>query len=250
MKRMRIFAVMVAFVFASAEARADLITISQYDVNQAGGGVNIQANYDLTGTGITCDPANVRWLQRILLTDGTGAQKNDVPGYPSGNFIDPQPMQGGGTFDNNPWYDFTYNTAADRTAGTNQQNGAGAFYTDSPSGWGPFKPITFSATLELVCINSADCTGVLLGGFTWGFSINMAGTVTKIPIGNAPPNDATATVFNDALQLGPKSFSKWRVRSVPEPSSVALMGLGLAGAGMAAARRRRAARAVQADLVA
>lgn len=221
-------------------ARADLINITQYDVNQAGGGLNIQANYDLTGSGITCDPANIRWIQRILLKDGNGNQKDNVPGYPSGNFIDPQPGQPGGPWDTLPWYDVTYNTADDRDNDVNRQNGAGAYFNDSPNGWGPFGPMSFNATTAIVCINSANCTFQILGGFTWGFSVAADQTITAIPTVIGLMNDAaTRKLFNDALDLGPASFSKWQ--AVPEPSSVLLISVGLAGMRLVRRRRGRAA---------
>ncbi len=127
----------------ASTAMAGAISVTQYEADQAQGGVDIQAEYDPADFEDVCPPENIRWLQRILLKDDMGNQKNDVPGYPSGNFIDPQPNQPGGPFDNDPWYDFTYNTAADRNNNVNRQNGAGPFFIDTPGGWQCRKQIRF-----------------------------------------------------------------------------------------------------------
>lgn len=216
-----------------SSALAGSISITTYEADQAQGGVDIQAEYDPADFEEVCDPANIRWLQRILLTDENGDQKDDVPGYPSGNFIDPQPDQPGGPFDDDPWYDITYNSAADRDSDTNRQNGAGPFFNDSPSGWGPFGPMSFSATTVLVCIDSANCTFTILEGFTWGFDVAADGTITAQElVEDITIDQDLRDLFNDALDLGPDSFSKWT--AVPEPSTVVL----LAFAGVVAAARR------------
>ncbi len=235
---------MAIFAAVALEARADLINITQDDVNQAAGGVTIKANYDVAGIMGLCPGGNIRFIQQVSLTDGSGNPKNGVPGYPNSNFIDPQPNQGNpGDFDNQPWYDATYNNAANRDANTNRQYGSGSYYYDKPAGWGAFKPVMFSATAAVVCIDTSNCTFQILAGFTWGFSIAADGTVTNIPAMTTVMNDAaTRKLFNDSLATGPATFSKWKaVQSVPEPSSIVLAGLGLVGLRTLRARRKRVA---------
>ncbi len=242
----RIWAVAGLLAAFVAQAYSQVLRITQFDVSNAQGGLNIQADY----SGIDpqcCDPANVRWLQRILLLDGNGNRLDTVNGYPIGDFIDPQPTQPPGGWDGDPWYDVTYNSAADRATDTNRQNGAGAFFNDSPGGWRPFGPVSFLAFTAVVCINSTTKEAAFLGGFTWGFNIPAQnGNVSGILPGILGNTQATATMFNDSIALGAFANSGWRVvvgdpncqltvQSVPEPMTMALS---LAAGGLAVRRLR------------
>ncbi len=210
---------------------AQTLNVTQFTPSTAQGGVNIQATYD-QGPSPWCPDANVRWLQRILLKKGDGTtRKDDVPGYPVGDFIDPQPTQPGGPWDNNPWYDVTYNSAADRASDTNRQGGKGKFFNDSPTGWGPFGPMYFCAWTAVVCIDTATKKASYMGGFTWGFCVSATGGVTGIAPAALSNTAATAGIFNGALGMGPASFKEWSVipgdqncqltfSSVPEPASL------------------------------
>jgi hypothetical protein len=215
------------------------IVVTRCEVNQAGTGVNVQAEYTLD-PGIDCPPENLRWIQRILLKDPMGNTINTIPGYPNGDFIDPQPNQPPGGWDTEPWYDVTFNSAADRAANTNRQNGAGRFFNDSPNGWGPFGPMSFCATTAIVCINMANCTAVLLGAFTWGFSVAADGTITKMAAMAMTDPATVVTELNGALRNGPDTFSKWTIqqnpsgqylgfRMIPEPSTLVLALIGVVG---------------------
>ncbi|MFO0841979.1 MAG: hypothetical protein U0797_06200 [Gemmataceae bacterium] len=231
------------------------LMVTQYQVNQGGGGLNIQAQY---GAGDIdpdcCDPANVRWLQRVLLTDAMGNQRNNVPGYPSGNFIDPQPNQPGGPFDNLPWYDITYNTAADRAVDANRQNGAGRFFNDSPQGWLPFGAISFSALTMLVCVDPQTMMFEFLGGFSWGFSVNAAqNTVTAQELMPLADTNGLRDIINNSLAAGAFANQGWMmvanpnpdcfvgVQFLPEPGTLSLGFIGLASLGIICVRRRRLA---------
>lgn len=240
---------MAAGLFLLQSSFAQTLKVTQFAGSTTQGGVNIKAEYD-QGASPWCPDANVRWLQRIKLTKGDHTtQKDDVPGYPKGDFIDPQPTQAGGPWDNDPWYDVTYNSAADRNTDTNRQNGKGKFFNDSPGGWGPFGPMYFDAWTAVVCIDSTTKKATFMGGFTWGFCVSATGAITSIAPAALGNTDATAGIFNGSLGLGPDSFKAWSVgkgdaqcqltfSSVPEPSSfVALASAGL----VLVLRRRRAA---------
>lgn len=245
---LRVFVPIVALLVVQASF-AQTLKVTQFAGSTTQGGVNIQAQYD-QGATPWCPDANVRWIQRIKLTKGDHTtQKDDVPGYPSGDFIDPQPTQPGGPWDNDPWYDVTYNSAADRTADTNRQGGKGKFFNDSPGGWGPFGPMYFDAWTAVVCIDTTTKKAAFMGGFTWGFCVSATGGITAIAPAALGNNAATAGIFNGALGSGPAGFKAWSVTTgdpqcqltfstVPEPSSF----LVLAGAGLVlVSRRRRAA---------
>ncbi len=249
MKRFRLaFAVCIAGVcVAASSARADL-AVTMYAANQAGGGLDIQAQYDAADIDPDCcDLDNVRWIQRVLLTDDMGNRVDTVPGFPNGDFIDPQT---GGTFDNDPWYDFTYNTAADRATPANEQLGAGRFYNDSPSGWLPFGEINFEAMTLIVCVDFQNMTFEFLGGFSWGFNINAdQDLVTTMPLGILADTAALRGIFNDALDDGDFASDGWEmvegdvdcyvdVRVVPEPGTFALLGIGITTLGVPSLRRR------------
>ncbi len=240
--RLCLVATVAVAVNAGLGARADVINITEYAANQADGGLNIKADYDVDAIKGTCPPENLRYLQRVLLTDDMGKPKPLLPEFPNANFIDPQPDQGGpGSFDTDPWYDATYDTAADRDANDDRKFGAGRFYRDDPSGFKNDGPLIFSAITVIVCIDATTCRFEILGGFTWGFSVAADKTITALKADTGVSNDeATRKIFNDALALGPKSFSKWSaVASIPEPSSLALFGLGAAGMRIARSRRNR-----------
>ncbi len=215
-------------------------------VDNGRGGVEIQAEYD-QGKDPWCKDENVRWIQRLLLKQGDGkTEKTDVPGYPKASFIDPQPTQGGSTFDNLPWYDFTYGSAADRAANQNKLNGGGKFFNDTPAGWGPFGPMYFCAWTAVVCTDTATKKASFMGGFTWGFCVSATGAISLISTTTLGNNDDTVGIFNTALGSGPDSFKDWSltkgddkcqltVTSVPEPTSL----VALACAGLLVLRRRR-----------
>ena len=236
-------------VMTTTTAFSQTISVTKYGGSNAQGGISIQAEYD-QGPNPWCLPENVRWLQRILLKKGDGVtQKDDVPGYPSGDFIDPQPGQPGGPWDNSPWYDVTYNSAADRNSSMNQQGGKGRFMNDSPSGWGPFGPMYFCAWTAVVCIDTTTKKASYMGGFTWGFCVTATGGIVGNTVQPLLNDAATAGIFNGALGKGPAGFKEWsvmpgdpqcqlRLNAVPEPSAMLMLG-GLAAGVMR--RRKRAA---------
>ena len=250
-RQLGLFLAVLLAAFVASSASAQVITVTQFDATA--GGVNIQAQWNL-GPDPCCPPANVRWIQNIKLKNLDGTPKNDVTGYINRpNFIDPLPDQPPGGWDALPWYDVTYNTAADRTTNTNRQNGAGAFFNDSPNGWGPFGPMDFCAFTAVVCITpsttGAGGTAKYLGGFSWGFRVAANGTVTKLALAGMPNNAATIGMFNTALQetYSPQSFKDWSMvlgdancqltfQPVPEPGTMALCA---AAIGIAVKRRRR-----------
>lgn len=232
-------------VFALQGAFAQTLKVTKWTSTQTGGGVDIQAEWD-QGANPWCPDANVRWLQHVLLKNEDGTTKNNVPGYPNGSFIDPQPTQPGGPWDNQPWYDVTYNSAANRATDTNRQNGAGKFMNDSPRGWGPFGPMYFCASTAVVCIDTTTKKATFMGGFTWGFCVSATGAIAPINPMAMANNDATMAIFNGGLQSGPASFKEWKLEkgdpqcqltfsTVPEPGSFAAMGLAI---GALALRRR------------
>lgn len=240
-----------ALAWMGTDASASL-NVTRYDVNQAAGGLTIHAQYDPADIDPECcDPMNVRWIQRVLLTDGMGAQLNTVPGYPSGDFIDPQQVQGPG-FDNLPWYDATYNTAADRNANMNRQFGAGPFYLDTPGGWLPFGPLTFSASTLLVCVDPVAKSFEFLAGFSWGFSINAAmNMVTALPLMELADTAGLRMTINNSLGLGQFAGQGWMmvqnsdedcyldVNFVPEPGTISLVMIGVVAIGLSQARHLR-----------
>lgn len=225
---------------------AQTLRVTTYGVVQNPAGANIQAEYT-QGDPPWCPPERVRWLQRVHITNPDGTTKNNVPGYPNGDFIDPQPTQPGGPWDNQPWYDVTYNSAADRNTDTNRQNGAGRFMNDSPRGWfGTWGPLCFTACTAVVCIDPATNTASFMGGFSWGFCVDGAGVVSQIAPSALANNAATMAKFNGALGTGPATFRAWTLAAgdpncqltfsaVPEPGTMAVLGLALLGF----ARRRR-----------
>ena len=244
------------FVMAFQAVNAQTLTVTQWNTHNGvpgppitGGGANIQAEY--AGIPVACcPPENVRWLQRIVLRDGTGAIMKDGSIYPKRDFIDPQPTQPPGGWDALPWYDVTYDLKTDRSADTNRRNGAGPFMNDSPNGWGPFGPMSFNATTAVVCVSGKNAT--LLGAFQWGFSVAANGTVTGSPATptGVTADQALADMFNTSLANGAfhSATDPWVVKKstddcrltfsyapVPEPATMMLCAAGLA----AAARRRR-----------
>lgn len=236
-----------ALGMAVATANAQ-IYVTQYAKNEAGGGANIQANWVRPAT-FCCAESDMRWFQVIELRDGAGALKNNVPGYPNGRFVDPQPNQPPGGWDNLPWYDVTYGSAADRTANTNMiSNGSGRFMNDSPQGWKPFGPMSFNATTLVVCIDQQNKKFRYIGGFTWGFTVAAPPANPAISLhALTQVNDSAAlrNLCNSALgSADPNSeMRQWSMIEntactlgvVPEPASLAALGLGSA----AFIRRRR-----------
>lgn len=238
--------VVVALGVVALSAMAQTIKITKFTPGTPAGGLSIQAQYD-QGATPWCPDANVRWLQRILLKNADGTPKTNVPGYPKADFIDPQPTQPGGPWDNDPWYDVTYNSAADRNTDTNRQNGKGKFFNDSPGGWGPFGPMYFCAWTALVCIDDTTKKAKYMGGFTWGFCVSATGGITQITYASLGNTDGTMGIFNTALGSGPAGFKAWTIEKgdpqcqmtvVPEPSS--FVALGAAALGLVVRRRRKA----------
>lgn len=222
------------------------IAITQFQANQAGGGMNIQAHY-VVPPSFCCPPERLRWFQIIQLKDGNGNPKTIPPWYPNATFVDPQPAQPGGPWDNDPWYDVTYNSAADRTTDTNRQNGKGRFMNDSPAGWTPYGPMSFNATTLVVCIDEAAKTFRYVGGFTWGFNVAAPPANPAISLINwAPIGDSAAlrNFANGALANGGGNMPQWSMventactlNTIPEPASMAALAMGL---GVVLKRRRK-----------
>ena len=234
--------VLATLVLLSTSGFAQKLKVTKADVFE--GGMHTEAEYDL-GTSPWCDAKNVRWLQNVQLCDKDGKIRNDVPGFPSGDFIDPQP---GGTFDNEPWYDFTYNSDADRQVPKDHQGGKGPYFRDIPKGWAPFGEITFKAKLIVVCIDETKNEFQYMGGFGWGFKVAAdKKTTTKNGLANCPDSAELRKSFNDALGRSPASFKKWKMVEsdprcrlqlvVPEPTTMIALAAGVASL----VRRRKAA---------
>lgn len=223
--------VLLSLAVVSVEARAQSLTVSKFNWSTAQGGVNIQAEYD-QGPNPCCPPENVRWIQNVKIRDAAGNIRNDIPGYPNGDFTDPQENGPGGPWDSDPWYDVTYNSAADRSSNTNRQGGRGRYYNDSPQGWGPFGFLSFNATTALVCIDTNNFKADIMAVFSWGFTISPTGTTSPIqpsPLGNT---SATSGLFNSGAGLAPWTVQpgdddcQLPITAVPEPSAFAALSLG------------------------
>lgn len=243
-KEMKVYvktAVVLAILAGSIPAHAQKIHIDQYTTRNAEGGVGLRARYDLGpdwDPDECCDPDDIRWMQLVQLRDEDGDPKTDVPGYPKSDFIDPEPGQPGPGWDNLPWYDVTYNGAYGGAFG----RGIGDRMEDFPGGWGPFGAMTFCAQTLIVCIDETNKQIKMLGGFKWGFSVAADSTITRKGLMDLDDNVALRTEFNDALDSN-TAFEPWEViegmdklEVVPEPASMAVLGLGIAAL---AARKRR-----------
>lgn len=230
---------------ATAASWAQSFNVTKYFTRNPQGGVGIEAEYDLGPDWDCCPPEDIRWMQRIVLRDANGDVKNNVPGYPNGDFIDPIPDQAGGPWDTLPWYDVTYTDAA-HTSGL--QRGKGKYMEDYPSGWGPFGPMSFNAQTFLVCVDEDLEAFCFIAGFTWGFSVAADGTITRhgaALFGDSPEFGAGVNAGLDRIP----DFEPWdywgecadcpefTLTVVPEPTTMTAMVLGV----LALARRRKRA---------
>jgi len=258
---------MLAFVCAllafAPAARAAMINvgsivIDKYEPFKNGGlgGVHIQLHFAPNAnfanqTHVT----DVRWLQRVDSSKATGFTPN-----PNRPFIDPRAGQIPEA-DNLPFYEFTYNNAADRASGANRvANGSGRFYTDSPRVLLNRSPYTFSGETLLVGIEGdiANKKLAILGGVAWSFTFAGAVpgvTVTASNVTALADNNALRGNFNTALGL---DFPGWTLippaqwddqvtitggtttgSSIPEPSAMILSLSAIAGV-LVLGRRRLA----------
>ncbi|HWB53539.1 MAG TPA: hypothetical protein VG722_05075 [Tepidisphaeraceae bacterium] len=189
-------------LFASAycaPARADSafanIDITRYVPSD--GGMEFKAEYTIDpDTLCPCPPENIRWLQLVQLTDSLTGKPKLVGEFPYTTFIDPQMNQPGGPFDEEPWYDYTYNSDADRTDKKNQQNGAGAFFVDYPTLNDSDAPIQFKAYTILVCIGENQ-TATFLGGFTWGFTFSRDMVTRSLDVMPLSDSQNLRNMFNN-----------------------------------------------------
>lgn len=229
---MKLISITSIVVLASVVAQAQTLHVTKFNWSNAQGGVNIQAEFD-QGPNPWCPAADVRWLQNVKIKDAAGNIRNNVPGYPNGDFTDPLPNGPGGPWDNDPWYDVTYNSAADRNTDTNRQGGKGRFFNDSPGGWGPFGPLYFCATTAIVCIDRNNFKANMMGVFSWGFCVSATGGITPIQpmaLGNTA---ATSGLFNSGAGLAPWTVQpgdndcQLTVTTVPEPASFAAFAVGV-----------------------
>jgi hypothetical protein len=227
-------------------------------------GVTITAHYNIpdpTALSDCCDPSDLRWMQ--LVTSSTGTGFTPTPNRP---FIDPRQGQniGAGVGDNLPYYDVTY---PDNTL-TGINNGVGPYIYDMPAVLNmravPGTPYTFVADSVLVCIYDSATNPVqliILGGFQWGFTITATNNVpgpgvtyqsTPMPIMQLG-NNALRGAFNTALAVDFPGYTVVNSAGTPcedcvflltpEPASSWLILLALPALIILARRRRPAVRA-------
>jgi hypothetical protein len=105
--------------------------------------------------------------------------------------------------------------------------GGGYFYTFSDAiinGWS-----AGSITLEILAYSGADYASSLYRGHSAAYLMT--------PIATTAPQAAPATSFPHNIGMPPAGMPQFSVFSVPEPSTLALAGLGAAG--LSAFRRRK-----------
>jgi hypothetical protein len=218
--RVSLLSALLAALVCHSGVAATLFVDGVSAVNGASPGMNISAHYDL-GTDFTCcDPANLRWLQDVHVTDNSG-HALALPGF-AANFIDPQPGQNiGNDYDGNPqtgdtlpWYDVTRNQAA-RTGAF--ALGAGAYFEDGPGGaaFNNNAPIRVDFNTLVVCTTPSpgpDGGGTFytLGGFSWGFIIDPKNSNPQLLSVTAITGDALINEFNDLIDAN-AAFGSWRM---------------------------------------
>lgn len=196
------------------------------------GGVSFWANYTLNGGQTTVNPANLRWLQLVTFS-------KNVNGFPNRPFIDPvngQNIGGGNTGDNLPWYDITGNTMAGVSAAG---RGVGTWMGDGPQAPWTLAPLTFTAeTVVVQIIDAPSHVAEILGGDQWGYGITSPGgvnTVTPIAASALTVNQNLINQFNTGLT---NDFNGWSV-IIPEPSTITLALIAIAGLAATKARRKK-----------
>ena len=235
---------LVAATLTGLSAGAQTLYVDSVAAVNSRPGMNIGAHYDLGPNFTWCDPANIRWIQDVHVTDNSGNDKS-IFGFPA-TFVDPLPGQNIGndyngnaqTGDTLPWYDVTRNQAALTGA---FQRGAGAYFEDGPGGPGfnNSAPIRVDFNTLVVCTDPNNKTFTAMGGFSWGFIIDPKNSNPQLLGVSAINGDGLINQFNSLIQTNKSidgnntMFEQWRmvtagvgcelnVSIVPEPSSTAM----------------------------
>jgi len=202
---------------------AGAANIGQIVVNSGGGGVSGDFTSTVGGPPVTLQAAATQaggdhfdWYQIVSgthpLIPGGGPQVDPLPGG-----------QGGQWADNLPWYwDETQPAAGTPGYDASYQLSANTFATrlhfeDYPGG-----PVGTSITFNtwLVCLNANGSFNCWEGGFSWTWANNAAGGVVV-----GAPAALGAGVVPTAAQY--TALIGGFATSIPEPTSVALLGMGL-----------------------
>jgi len=250
-------------VLTSGPLVAQTLFVDSADAVNSRPGMNIAAHYDLGKDFTWCDPADIRWIQNVSVTDNKGTAKS-IAGFPA-SFVDPLPGQDiGNDYDGNaqtgdtlPWYDITRNQAAKTGA---FQRGAGAFYEDAPGGaaFNDNAPIRVEFNTLVVCLDTAKNTFAPLGGFSWGFVIDPKDSNPQVLAVGGVNADNLVDAFNDLIKNGTSldgktKFEQWTMikgdpkcqltlKIIPEPSGMVAIGLACLAFGIVCRRRIASAR--------
>lgn len=233
MKRLLFLAPAFALLLAGSSARADLVSFSyNFTPGPVGGNPTSSSSYALpASSGGTVNFSNLSTYSSTVYTTGTAPA-----GSQSGTDVAA-----------------TNITLTSGTAGATYGVNAGYQLNLTLSdGKGDTAPVTFTGNLNgSFTANASNLTNTITPGQT-SQQVQMGGntyTVTYLGFSNPGPpgaKDSNGNPIVGAISFHVEVTPTAGITKVPEPSALVLSFLGLPGLGLAAWRKRRAARAAQA----